>query len=206
VRTGAFPTGIRYVERHTSQLVSLSVLFLLLSSVPCSVRVTQRSCHRHGRHQHHVIAPSRPHLLRWRTATRDIRNGLPVSMHGLQHAGRHRLKKPHKDRHGQRHAHDVKRDRLCASGEALLHRTLQKIGRRVERLRKKLPVVQEQVVSSHECQVKTSWRGPAVTKMKARWYGARSDEEEELHEKRPARQLICFRALHLVKKSRPATC
>jgi len=26
--------------------------------------------------------------------------------------------------------------------------------------------------------------------MKARWYGTRSAEEEELHEKKPARQLI----------------
>jgi len=141
-------------------------------------------------HGHQEEFGLEPHLLRWRTATRDIRNGLPVSMHGLQHAGRRRSKKPHKDRHERRHAHVVKRDRLCASGEALLHRTLHKIGRRVERLRKELPVVQEQVVSSNECQVKTSWRGPAVTKMKARWYGARSDEEEELHEKGPARQLI----------------
>jgi len=60
----------------------------------------------------------------------------------------------------------------------------------VERLRKKLPVVQEQVVSSNECQVKTPWRGTAVTRMKAWWYGTRSAEEEELHEKGPARQLI----------------
>jgi len=107
-------------------------------------------------HGHQEEFGLEPHLLRWRTATRDIRNGLPVSMHYLQHAGRRRSKKPHKDRHGRGHAHVVKRDRLCASGEALLHRTLHKIRRLVERLRKKLPVVQKQVVSSNECQVKTS--------------------------------------------------
>ena len=62
MRTGACPTGVRYVERHTSQTVSLSVIFLLLSAVPCSRRLSQRSCQRHGRHKHHVIAPSRPAL------------------------------------------------------------------------------------------------------------------------------------------------
>ena len=150
------------------------------SRVGQSLHRTQTAVHRTGTRTTHVHQEEfghDHHLLRWGMAPRDTCSGLPASMRGCRHAEqRRRSMKQHKDQNVRRHAHIVKRGRLCECGAAV-HRMLNKIRLHDEKHQKKVPMAREQAASSNEFRMKTSCRGPALEKAGARCCRAQSDEE-----------------------------
>ena len=145
-----------------------------------SLQRTQTAVHRKGTRTTHELQEEfghDHHLLRWYIAPRDTCSGLPAAMRRCRHAEqRRRSKKQHKDQNGRRHAHTVKRNRLCKCGAAL-HRMLNRIRLQDEQHQRKVPVAREQAVSSNECRMKKLCRGPALEKTGARCCRAQSDEE-----------------------------